>query len=87
MRNLFGFRHDFDSSNPAISCPGRPKISIIDDGYGFRIPIAFVRAGLPSPYGLIRSMAAVAGSCRPGGAHDPGKPVRTGEASTKGAQL
>ena len=25
MRNLFGFRHDFDSSNPAISCPGRPR--------------------------------------------------------------
>ena len=25
MRNLFGFRHDFDSPNPAISCPGRPN--------------------------------------------------------------
>ena len=60
MRNMFGFRHDFDSSNPAISCPGRPKIPIIDDGAGFRIPIAFVRAGRPSPHGLIRSMAAIA---------------------------
>ena len=24
MRDLFGFRHDFDSATPSITCPGRP---------------------------------------------------------------
>ena len=35
---------------------------------------------------LLGSYAASGGAIE-GGAHDPGKPVRTGEASTKGAQL
>ena len=47
MRDLFGFRRDFDSASPFIACPGHPGISIIDDGAGFRIPIAFVSADRP----------------------------------------
>ena len=56
MRDLFGFRHDFDSSTPFIACPGRPGISIIDDGAGFRIPIAFVSADRPQPSSIVRAV-------------------------------
>jgi len=55
MRDLFGFRHDFDSPSPGISCPGRPGIPIVDDGAGFRIPLAFVPAGGVPPPSVCRT--------------------------------
>ena len=57
MRDLFGFRHDFDSATPSITCPGRPGISITDDGAGFRIPLAFVLADRPQPSSIVRAVA------------------------------
>ena len=57
MRDLFGFRHDFDSATPSITCPGRPGISITDDGAGFRIPLAFVPADRPQPSSIVRAVA------------------------------
>ena len=55
MRDIFGFRHDFDSPSPSIGCPGRPGIPIVDDGAGFRIPLALVPAGGVPPPSVCRT--------------------------------
>ena len=66
MRDLFGFKHDFDSTSPSICCPGRPSIPIVDDGAGFRIPLAFVPAGgVPPPSVSHAAAAAFAASGSP----------------------
>ena len=72
MRDLFGFKHDFDSASPVISMPDRAgSLPIHDSGTAFAIPMAFSTvaqsaARLVRPTGRLPSaLLSAAGSAFP----------------------
>ena len=72
MRDLFGFKHDFNSKQGAISMPGRSQsLPINDNGSAFAVPIAFSTVAQPlsrltlSPSGRPAALLASIGSVFP----------------------
>ncbi len=47
MRDLFGFKHDFESLN--INVLGHDQIEIRDDSMSFKIQLGFIPHGAPRP--------------------------------------
>ena len=70
MRDLFGFKHDFNSKQGSISMPDRPQpLPINDNGSAFAVPIAFstvaqslsrlIRSPAGRPAALLTSVGSV----------------------------